>query len=104
LGRDDEAAAERAASARLREELRQLDELKSRLIDRPNDAEIETEIARWMIGHGRGADGARWAEKVVRDHPGHPEANRLLAEYHERAGNAGRANYYRLNAAGDRGR
>lgn len=102
LGRREDAEREQAASKRLREELGQLDALKLHLIDRPNDPDIEVEIARWMIDHGHDAEGARWAEKVVRNHPAHPQANRLLADYHDRLGNAGRANFYRLNAGAKR--
>ena len=35
---------------------------------------------------------------VVRDHPDHPEANQVLADYHQRRGELGLANFYRLHA------
>ncbi len=101
LGRAEEAERERAAVKRLREELAHLNELKARLLQTPNQPELEVQIAEWMIDHGHDDEGARWAEKVLRNHPRHPRANRLLADYHNRHGRPGRANFYRMQASGE---
>ena len=47
----------------------------------------------------------RWTEKILRERPQHPETNRLLADYYEKQGNRGLANFYRVQAGekGDRG-
>jgi hypothetical protein len=52
-----------------------------------------------MVAHGRDDEGLRWARMILADAPDHPATNRLLADYHERRGEAGRANFYRLQAA-----
>jgi hypothetical protein len=51
-----------------------------------------------MLEHGHDEEGLRWARMILRDHPGHPETNRLMAAYYERRGNPGLANFYRLQA------
>jgi tetratricopeptide (TPR) repeat protein len=104
LGRVEEAKIEQAASQRLQTELDHLDEVREHLIQSPHDRSSQLEVARWMFDHGHDAEGVRWAEKVLREQPGNAEANRLLAEYHERHGNPGLANFYRLqDSSGPRG-
>jgi tetratricopeptide (TPR) repeat protein len=98
LGREADAKAEREIAARLRAEQARINQLQAQLLRTPHDLGLQCEVARWMFDHGHDADGARWAEKVLRDHPGHPEACRLLADYQQRQGNPGLANYYRLQA------
>ena len=55
-----------------------------------------------MFDHAHDQEGARWAEKILAERPDDPEASRLLADYHERRGEKGLANFYRLHAATDR--
>jgi tetratricopeptide (TPR) repeat protein len=99
LERNDEAKAEERELKRLRTELDLLNEARARLAVSPDDHRAQIEIARWMIEHGQEGEGVRWSEHVLRTHPGDPEANRLLADFHQRRGDAGLANFYRLNAS-----
>jgi len=96
LGREDEAKAERAISNRLRADNDRLNEIKEKLVQTPHNLKLQLEVAKWMIDHGHGPDGERWVEKILRTMPRQPDACRLLAEYHERNGNQGLANFYRL--------
>jgi tetratricopeptide (TPR) repeat protein len=96
LGRDDEAKAERETMKRLQAEDRQLKEIQAKLVQAPNDLSLQLKVTSWLFEHGHGSEGARWAEKILKERPGQPDACRLLANYHEREGNAGLANFYRL--------
>ena len=85
-------------ATRLRKELDRLHEARSRLIASPHDRKSQLEIARWLFDHSHGEEGARWAEKILRECPDDAEASRLLADYHQRRGEMGLANFYRLRA------
>ncbi len=98
LGRHDEARAEQQVAARLREDDQRLNKLQRALVANPGDPGLQGEVARWMIEHGHEEEGLRWARKILGEKANHPEANRLMADYHERGGNPGLANYYRLQA------
>ena len=97
-GRVGEALAEQEAATRLRLDNERLIAITDGMIKAPNDSAKLLEGARWLIDHGRAQDGARWLERIVRTHPRHPEACRLLAEHHAKLGNPGLANYYRTQA------
>jgi tetratricopeptide (TPR) repeat protein len=99
LGRRDEAAADRHRSERLRREHAEMAKMADQLIDRPHDDALRCRAARWMIDHGRSDEGLQWARMVLRDRPDHPEANRLLADYHRRHGEPGLANFYQAQVA-----
>jgi Flp pilus assembly protein TadD len=99
LGRLDEARAEQAAAARLRSELDRLNASRARLVGSPNDWESQLQVARWMFDHGHDQEAARWAQKIIAEHPNDPEASRLLAAYHQRRGETGLANFYRVHAS-----
>jgi tetratricopeptide (TPR) repeat protein len=98
LGRADEARAEREQAARLRADERRLGEVQQALVRDPKSLDLQAEVARWMVEHGREPEGLRWARKVLGERPGHPAANRLMAEFHRRRGEAGLANYFRSRA------
>lgn len=98
LGRPEEARAEQLLVHRLRDEHRQLAELRKRLVASPHDREGQIGISRWMFAHGHDDEGARWAERILAERPTDPDASRLLADYHDRRGEAGLANRYRLHA------
>jgi hypothetical protein len=83
----------------LRKELDGLHEARTRLIASPHDRNSQLDIARWLFDHAHGPEGARWAEKILREHPDESEASQLLADYHERRGETGLSNFYRLNAS-----
>ena len=99
LDRRDEALAERRRSEELRREHGEMAEIADQLIHNPDNNALRCLAARWMIDHGRGDEAAEWARLVLRDRPDHPEANRLLADYHQRRGEPGLANFHRLHAA-----
>jgi tetratricopeptide (TPR) repeat protein len=98
LGRDDEAEAEQAVARHLRDDLDRLGRAMARLIKSPHDRESQLIIARWMFNHAREQEGARWAGQILKERPNDPEASGLLADFHQRRGEMGLANFYRLQA------
>ncbi|APW63582.1 tetratricopeptide repeat protein [Paludisphaera borealis] len=96
LGRTEEARAEQAAAGRLRDDLKSLNAARSRLVADPHDRDSQLAIARWMFDHAHEDEGARWAGRILDERPGDSEASRLLADYHERRGETGLANFHRL--------
>lgn len=104
LGRTKEARAEQAATARLREDLKSLNAARSRLVADPRDRDSQLAVARWMFDHAHADEGARWAERILVERPGDPDASRLLADYHQRRGETGLANFHRLHAAAEAAR
>jgi Flp pilus assembly protein TadD len=98
LGRDEESARERVEFTRLTDDRRALEDLQARLADAPTDAHLQSEIARWMFGHGFEKEGVQWARKVLIDHPGHPETCALLAGYYDRLGDWQQARLYKAQA------
>jgi tetratricopeptide (TPR) repeat protein len=96
LGRVDEAKAEQATAAKLRDDLKRLNEARTGLIARPHDRASQLVIARWMFDHGHDEEGARWAKQILSEHRDDPDAARLLADYHRRRGESGLANFYSL--------
>jgi hypothetical protein len=80
----------------------ELDELlnaQSQLVGSPRDLESQRQVMRWMFTHGKGADGVRWAEAILRDHSDDPRTCRMLADHYDKAGEAGLANLYRARSA-----
>lgn len=104
LGRTREARADQEAAARLREDGRRLSQLQQALLANPEDPKLQVEVARWLIEHGHEEEGIHWARKLLGERPDDPAANRLMAEYHERGGNLGLANYFRLQAEAEAAR
>jgi hypothetical protein len=51
-----------------------------------------------MFDHAQDDEGARWAGRILGERPGDPDASRLLADYYDRRGEAGLANFHRLQA------
>jgi tetratricopeptide (TPR) repeat protein len=96
LGRTTDAKAEQQASVRLRQDKNELDQLLKKLHQSPNDVDLQFNAARWLFDHGHPEEGLRWAEKILHERPRHPETNRLLAEYYDKQGKRGLANFYRV--------
>ncbi|WP_422930748.1 tetratricopeptide repeat protein [Singulisphaera sp. PoT] len=96
LGREDEAKKEREITAQIRADNEHLNQIKDKLLQSPQDVGMQLEVAKWMMDHGHGSEGERWVEKLLRSHPRQPEACRLLADYYEKQGRSGLANFYRL--------
>ena len=99
LGRIDEARTEEAATASLRKDLDRLNAAQTRLITSPHDRNSQLQVTRWLFDHGQDQEGARWAQKILAEWPNDPEASRLLAGYHQRRGETGLANLYRVHAS-----
>jgi tetratricopeptide (TPR) repeat protein len=100
MGRTDDARKEQEVMSRLRKEKEDLDKLLEGLLRFPADTERQVQAARWFFEHGHPEEGARWAEKILREHPGQVEMNRLLAGHYEKQGKRGLANFYRMQAGG----
>jgi tetratricopeptide (TPR) repeat protein len=98
LGRTALAKAERDTSARLREEREHIQKLLTEMLVAPGDLDHQFDAARWLFEHGHPEEGLRWTEKILRDQPRHAKTNLLLADYYEKKGSPGLANFYRLQA------
>ena len=98
LDRKEDAKKEQETAARFRNELQTMLSAQSRLLKAPADIASRVVICRWMFEHGKPEQGILWAESILKDHPGEPEASRLLAEHYDAAGKPGLANYHRLQA------
>jgi tetratricopeptide (TPR) repeat protein len=99
LGRTDEARKEQEAIDLLKADLDRMNDLQDRLNKSPNDANLQSKLALWMLTHGYDQEGLKWAGKILTDHPGHRETCQLLARYYEQKGNLGLAVYYQSQMA-----
>jgi tetratricopeptide (TPR) repeat protein len=101
-GRSKEASAVQAQVARIRKEQEELDQIRIRLNANPNNNDLRAEIARWMLDHGHEEAGLQWTRTILTSMATHKPTLRLLADYYKRRGNAGLAQFYRLqlDAAG----
>jgi tetratricopeptide (TPR) repeat protein len=98
LGRADEARSEQEVTARLRRDKEELSRLLEALNAFPRDVTLQYNASRWLFEHGHPEEAMRWAEKILREQPFHPETNRLVADYYETKGEPGRARLHRLQA------
>jgi tetratricopeptide (TPR) repeat protein len=95
-GKLKEAEQSRAEEARLRAEREEITKIRRALIRTPNDVEIQARAACWLLEHGIESEGMTWAERVLEKQPRHQAVLRCLVAHHERKGELGRANFYRL--------
>jgi tetratricopeptide (TPR) repeat protein len=95
-GKSARARTELAQSVRLRMEQEEFAQLKSRLLLDPRDPEACFQVAKWMFDHGRYEEGLSWTNEILRAVPHHAPTHRILAEYYEKHGDSGLANYHRL--------
>ncbi len=93
------AAEEAAATDRLKAEQQHMIDLRQRLVQRPGDTDLRSEVAKWLIEHGHDQEGLEWTALILRQKPGHPATCRVLIDYYTRRGELGLANFYRLDAA-----
>jgi tetratricopeptide (TPR) repeat protein len=98
LGRKEEARDEQETAERLRRDNARLTEIREGLIHSPNDLRLQAEAARWLIEHGHGEEGIRWAQQVLRQQADDPTMNRLMAEYYDKLNKPGLANFYKSQA------
>lgn len=94
---DSKAAAEQTQRAeRLRLDQKQIEDLRKQLAGEPDNLEIRSEVARWLIEHGHEEEGLDWTRRILAVKPDHPATCRILADYHATKNNPGLANYYRM--------
>jgi tetratricopeptide (TPR) repeat protein len=91
--------SEHAIATRLRAENDDLVKLRTRILGNPNDQESRFKVTKWMFDHGHPGEGLKWAREVLRAAPNHGPTHRLLAEYYQKQGDVGLANYHRLQAS-----
>jgi tetratricopeptide (TPR) repeat protein len=89
---------ESAHAARLRKEQDHILKLRTSLALQPNNPAIRFEVAKWMIDNGHVQEGLNWTAEILRTEPRHGPTHRLLADYYQKQGNPGQANYHRLMA------
>lgn len=95
-GRTAEAIADRDEAVRLRADQDKLSQLMIALLEAPRDLQFRLDAARWLFDHGHPAEAIRWTDLILRDEPAHAPTHQLLADYYEKAGQTGLANYHRL--------
>jgi tetratricopeptide (TPR) repeat protein len=98
-GDEARSRAELAQAVRLRKEQDEIAQLKSRLLIDPRDTDACFRVAKWLFDHGHQEEGLIWADEVFRAVPHHAATHRILAEYYEKHGDTGLANYHRLVAS-----
>jgi tetratricopeptide (TPR) repeat protein len=98
-GDEARSRAELAHAARLRKEQDEVARLKARVLIDPRDSGACFQVAKWMFDHGHEEEGLIWTDEVLRAVPHHAATHRILAEYYEKHGDTGLANYHRLVAS-----
>src|SRR5262249_31352014 len=101
LGQEAAAKVDQDRLNQLKADQARLLQVRELLVDAPKNNELRYEVAAWMFAHGREEEGLRWARMILADAPNHASTNRLLADYHQRQGKLGLANYYRLQAVSE---
>jgi tetratricopeptide (TPR) repeat protein len=95
LGRKAEAEAEHKAADALRDDQVRLHSIQARLALAPHDLGQQALLAKWLLDHGKEREAVDRIRRILAADPQHREANRLLADFHDRQGEADRARYYR---------
>jgi len=99
LGDGAGAKADRLAFDRLKQDRKELLQMRERLMNDPNDNDTRSKTAAWMFAHGREQEGLEWAMAILANNPDHGPTCLLLADYYsKRPDGAGLANFYRLKA------
>jgi tetratricopeptide (TPR) repeat protein len=97
-GNEEQSRAELAVAARLRKEHDEIVQLRYGVLKNPRDFAARFQVARWMMEHGHEDEGLKWTKEILRANPSHGPTHRVLADYYEKHGEAGLANYHRLSA------
>ena len=95
VGDHQQSKAEAELSARLRKEHQRMSDIRANLLKNPNDQQLRLEAARWLLEHGHDDEGLDWTKQILGAQPTHGPTHRLLADYYQRKGNIGLANYHR---------
>lgn len=99
-GETEKADAEQRINERLKKEHRRMSDLRKALVAKPDDLDLRNEAAQWLLEHGHEQEGLEWTTLILKETPGHKPTCRLLADYYQKKGNAGLANFYKI-AAGE---
>jgi Flp pilus assembly protein TadD len=100
LGDEKRAREENDRAIQLRKEESDIVKWRETLLKKPADLGARFEVAKWLLLHGHDDEGLRWTVEILRADPRHAPTHRLLADYHQKQGNTGLANYHRLMATG----
>jgi predicted Zn-dependent protease len=98
LGLSARAVEEQHTIDELKADLDGMEKLQAQLVKTPKDVVLQHLLARWMFAHGYGAEGVKWAQKILIDHPGHRDTCALLADYFDRQGDVASASRYRAES------
>lgn len=101
LGDEKRAREEGERSVQLRNEEKEIVKWRETLLKSPADLTARFEVAKWMLRHGHDEEGLRWTAEILRTDPRHAPTHQLLADYYQKLGNTGLANYHRLLASGE---
>jgi Tfp pilus assembly protein PilF len=74
-------------------------QLWTKLLSDPNNSAIRFEVAKWMLENGHDEPGLKWTAEILRAEPRYSPTHRLLADYYQKHGDPGRANYHRFMAS-----
>ena len=95
MGNITQADQETAITNKLREELDAVTELREELLMHPDDYDRKADVMKWLIEHGQEKEGLKWSELILKKKPNHGKTCKILAQYYDRIGQSGLANYYR---------
>jgi hypothetical protein len=76
--------------------------LRETVLAQPANLSARFEVAKWMLSHGHDDEGLRWTAEILRADSRHASTHQLLADYHQKKGNSGLANYHQVMASGSR--
>jgi tetratricopeptide (TPR) repeat protein len=103
MGDEEQSQAEAEVSVRLRKEHQRMSDIRDNLLKTPNDQKLRFDAAQWLLEHGHDDEGLAWTVQILEAQPNHGPTHRLLADYYQRKGNAGLANYHRSVVAAGQG-
>ena len=95
-GDEVRSRSEAAKAEQFRKDDEHLTKLRNDLLNQPGNADARFEVAKWMLDHGHDAEGLEWTQEILRADPRHVPTHGLLADYHQKQGSTGLANYHRL--------
>jgi tetratricopeptide (TPR) repeat protein len=97
-GDESQSRIELAQAAQLRKEHDQVVQLRYGVLKNPRDLNTRFQVAKWMIEHGHEDEGLKWTKEILRADPRHAPTHRVLADYYEKHGEPGLANFHHLVA------
>jgi tetratricopeptide (TPR) repeat protein len=98
-GDEDRARSETERAARLRQEHDEILRLRYNILQNPKDIGSRFQVAKWMLEHGHAEEGLKWTREILRADPRHAPTHRVLADYYQKHGDAGLANYHSMMAS-----